>query len=531
MSQEVRNFWGWGYESKALDEARRKNLGAMVSAQLGKVELSDISPPQIGDIALRKPRVQPPKSLESICDGSPLERAGHSYGKSFRDVVRGLERDFSNPPDWVAFPRSENDLTAVLDWCGSQGIAAIPYGGGSSVTGGVEPPPEGWPGSVSIDLKHLDKVLEIDRASRAARIQGGIYGPALEAGLKDSGLTLRHFPQSFEFSTLGGWIATRSGGHFATLHTHIEDFVESLRVVTPSGTLATRRLPASGAGPSPERFFAGSEGSLGIITEAWMRLFERPKFRAGTSVKFADYAKAVAVVRELAQSDLYPTNCRLLDAAEAMISGTNFGKDAILLLAFESADHPPEASMKRALEICRAHEGKIPENAAEIRTEGDRSGAAGSWRRTFLEGPYLRDALVRLGMVIDTFETACTWDRFEAFHEGVKKAAQDALASVCGKGLISCRFTHVYPDGVAPYYTVLGLGRPKGRLAQWGEIKTAAAQAIHDLGGTITHHHAVGRDHQPWYEKERDPLFGAALRGAKKVLDPKGILNPGIVVG
>jgi len=197
--------------------------------------------------------------------------------RSYRDLVRAFRRDFSEPPDWVAFPESEQAVIDLLDWCGSKNIAAIPFGGGSSVVGGVEcNVGDGYAGVVSIDLTRLNQVVEIDRVSRAARIQAGIYGPALEDALRPQGLTLRHFPQSFEFSTLGGWLATRAGGHFATRYTHIDDFTESLRVVTPSGIIESRRLPGSGAGPSPDRLFLGSEGSFGIITEAWMRLQDRP---------------------------------------------------------------------------------------------------------------------------------------------------------------------------------------------------------------------------------------------------------------
>src|SRR5262249_31943226 len=283
----------------------------------------------------------PPARLVSRCSTTAFDRAAHTYGKSFRDVVRGFRREYPNPPDVVAFPRDEAEIFALLEWCATEHIAAVPYGGAASRGGGGEPPSDDpHRGAVSIDLQHLDGVLEIDRASRAARIQAGILGPALEERLRPHGLTLRHFPQSFEFSSLGGWIATRSGGHFATLYTHIDDFVESLRVVTPAGIVASRRLPGSGAGPSPDRLFLGSEGILGVITEAWVRLQDRPRLRASAAVRFGDFAAGAAAVRALSQTGLYPSNCRLLDPGEALVAGAGSGAEAVLVLGFESADHP-----------------------------------------------------------------------------------------------------------------------------------------------------------------------------------------------
>jgi alkyldihydroxyacetonephosphate synthase len=361
----------------------------------------------------------------------------------------------------------------------------------------------------------------VDRTSRAARVAGGTLGPALEAQLKPHGLTLRHFPQSFEWSTLGGWIATRSGGHFATLHTHIDEFVEAVRVVTPRGVLQTRRLPGSGAGPSVERLFCGSEGTLGVITEAWMRVQPRPRFRAGASVYFADFADAVEAVRELAQSGLHPANCRLLGHDEALLSGSGDGSHSILVLGFESADHELGPWLARALEICASHRGQVREQ------DGD---PAAIWRDAFLRGPHLRDGLARLGLVTETFETAVTWDRFWEFHEGVLAATRRAMRQACGGGAVSCRFAYVYPDGPAPYYSVYAPGRPGRELEQWDEIKLAASEAILALGGTITHHHAVGRDHRRWYLREVPELFTGALRGAKAELDPAGIMNPGVLL-
>src|SRR6185295_12307288 len=292
--------------------------------------------PRAEEIELRRPRAQPPRGLGDFCSVDHYQRLLHSYGKSFFDSARAFARDFSNPPDVIAFPRSEAELVSTLAWCDSIDAVVIPWGGGSSVVAGVEPPRTDRP-IVTIDLKHLDRVLEVDEMSQAARIQAGVYGPSLESQLKPSGLTLRHFPQSFEFSTLGGWIATRGGGHYATLYTHIDEFVESLRVVTPQGTMESRRLPGSGAGPSPDRVMIGSEGILGIITQAWMRLQDRPTFRAGGAVRFADFFTAARAVRAVSQAGLYPSNGRILDPAEAYNTGAADGSAAIMVLAFESA--------------------------------------------------------------------------------------------------------------------------------------------------------------------------------------------------
>ena len=271
MTTRTRKFWGWGYEGEGPNAEQQDRIAQLLAARYEIAVPTRQAPPRIEEIALPASRLAPPAALAELCDGAPLARAGHTYGKSFRDVVRGYARDFRNPPDLVARPRDEADVVRILDWCSAARIAVVPYGGGSSVVGGTEGPRQGYDAWVSLDLGRLDRVLEVDRASRAARIQGGVLGPALEDQLRPHGLTLRHYPQSFELSSLGGWIATRSGGHFATLYTHIDDFVEALRIVTPHGIVASRRLPGSGAGPSPDRMFIGSEGILGIITEAWMR--------------------------------------------------------------------------------------------------------------------------------------------------------------------------------------------------------------------------------------------------------------------
>jgi len=346
----------------------------------------------------------------------------------------------------------------------------------------------------------------------------------LEDQLRPHGYTLRHFPQSFEFSTLGGWLATRSGGHYASVYTHIDDLTESMRVVAPAGVTQTRRLPGSGAGPSPDRLFLGSEGTLGVITEAWVRLQERPRWRRTASVTFASFERAVEATRAIAQSGLHPSNCRLLDPAEAFLNaGTSTG-GGVLVLGFESADHAVDHALDRALAITAQHGGE-----ATPHEQGD-AAAATSWRSSFIRMPYQRDAMARRSMVVETFETACTWDRFPALHAAVTAAAQESAERVCGAAVVTCRFTHVYPDGPAPYYGVYAPGRWGSLVEQWDEVKASVSRAIVDHGGTITHHHAVGRDHRPWYDEQRPDAFAAALAAAKSVLDPAGVLNPGVLL-
>ncbi len=522
--------FGWGREGEGMTSAEENAALDRYRRLFGEEGFDETAPPALADIRLRASRIAPPSSLAGLCSSEPYDRAAHTYGKSFRDYARGLLGDYDAAPDIVAYPRNEAEIAAVIDWAGGEDAAVIPFGAGSSVVGGVEARIEdtGKKAAVSLDLRRLDRVLEIDRASRAARIEAGVFGPALEGQLRPYGLTLRHFPQSFEYSTLGGWIATRSGGHFASLYTHIDDFVESLRMLTPQGPIETRRLPGSGAGPSPDRMLIGSEGILGIITEAWMRLQDRPRFRAGGAVRFADFFTAARAVRAISQAGLFPANCRILDPQEAQNTGAGDGRAAILVLAFESADHALDAWIARALECCADHGG-----AAERPGEGDahRKGAAELWRTAFIRMPYARERMIRRAIIADTFETAITWERFEGLHDRVKTATEAAIREATGRpGQVTCRFTHVYPDGPAPYFSFHALGRHGELERQWRAIKAAAGDALIAAGGTITHHHAVGRDHRPWYDRQRPDLFAAALRSAKHALDPRALLNPGVLI-
>lgn len=523
-----RKFWGWGYEDFDIDVKGFKAYLNMLQFSLGIKEFEDLAEPQLDQIELPPPRFELPTEFADFCSSEPFDRASHTYGKSFRDIWRGLHGQFNHPPDYVAYPTTEEEIQAVLAFASKEHISIVPFGGGSSVVGGIEPSAsDKYAGVISLDMKHFDQILEIDKASRSVRVQAGIYGPALEAGLKSHGLSLRHYPQSFEFSTVGGWIATRSGGHFATLYTHIDEFVQSVRMISPSGIMQTRKLPGSGAGPSEERLISGSEGIFGVITEAWLRVQDLPKYKRTQSVSFASFKDAVEACRQVAQSGLHPSNARMVSPLEALSNGLGNGTDTVLILGFESHDHGIEVWMERALTICKDLGGNWKEKK-EASPKKDE--AASSWKKSFLQAPYMRDELMKKGLIVETFETAVTWDQFETFHAGVEKATQAAIKEHCGQGILTVRFTHLYPDGPAPYYTVIAKGEKGKQMEQWDKIKEAASTAIIEYGGTITHHHAVGKDHQAYYEQQHSQPFKGILKSIKKTLDPSGILNPGVLL-
>ena len=529
--QQRKSFWTWGFADDEPDETARSAAAASVSKRLGR-EVKPPPIPHITDIELRPSRLQVPGKLDGVVSTAQEERVLHTHGGHPLELLTAIRGQFDHPPDAVAHPKNEEDLEAVMSWCDNKGYAAIPYGGATSVVWGVNVP-ETCDGAVTIDMDQFHQVLEIDHTSRAARIQAGVFGPDLESRLRPEGLTLRHFPQSFPWSTVGGWVATRSGGHYATNHTHIDDFVESIRMLTPAGWWESRRLPGSGAGPSPDRMMIGSEGIFGVISECWLRLQKRPVYRATAGVVFPSWAEGADATRQVVQAKLWPANLRLLDPSEAQLSAGLDGKQSLLIIGFESADVPQGEYIRQAVEIARGASGQIDDDAIRI-DDGSgkatgREGAVGAWREAFIG--VNAGVSSGLGLLSDTFETAITWNRWPEFDAHIRDRVGKALTEVLGEGHhLSCRFTHVYPDGPAPYYSFSGVAKAGSEFEQWREIKAAATDAVVEAGGTSTHHHAVGRMHRDGYTRQMPDLHLDALRAVKKTLDPNGIFNPGVLL-
>ncbi len=544
----TRSWWGWGWDEEALTGPALDGVGAMLAARFGRAPDASghgvVDPVDPHAVEVARPRVAAPRHLAALTSEDPVDRLRHGHGAAFRELVRALHGDVPTPPDLVVRPRDAADVARVLDWCSDAGIAVVPWGGGTSVVGGVTPPVDVGP-VVSLDLEHLDRVLDVDERSQHALVQGGATGPAIERQLATRGLTFRHFPQSWEFATLGGWVVTRAGGHFATGPTHVDDLVAAVTAETPTGRWASRRLPGSGAGPSPDRLLLGSEGILGVVTEAWVRVQPRPRSRASATLAFPTFVAGLDAVRAIAQVPLEPANCRLLDPVEAALAGAAppDGRRTLLVLGFEAVDGPLTERLALAIEVARDHGAEVLDGPIERRGDvtGAAEGGAGAWREAFLRGPYLRDAIARLGGVAETFETATTWDRAAELVATLRDTAEAAATDACGGALVAVRTTHAYVDGVAPYVTVVAPGPPsaaardrvsrgRAQAAAWDAVKAAVSDAIDAAGATITHHHAVGRDHRRWYDRQRPEVFARALAAVKREIDPAGVLNPGVLV-
>ena len=515
-------WWGWGEEGRSFSLADPERFWSFVSERLGGSGVSQrlesaeqivLRPCRLGadDLAaLRRAVGDRQVSVDRV------ERAVHSLGKGYRDLVRMRRGEIAEPTDAVAYPRTEEEVAAVLEVAAERGIAVIPFGGGTSVVGGVEPA-AGGP-AIALDLGRMDRVLYVDRVAGTATVEAGILGPSLERQLNAAGFTLGHFPQSFEYSSLGGWIATRSAGQNSTLYGKIEERVESVRMLFPGGAITTNAVPAAAAGPDFNQIIAGSEGVLGVITRATVRVAPLPERTDYRGYLIPSFEAGVEAAREMLQAGLRPAVLRLSDEPETeataiMSAGVEGMKASLFILGFDGAEDEVSCCWGRADRIVVGQGG---------RSLGPGPGEA--WLRSRFEAPYLRDLLLDHAIMVDTLETAATWDRYLTLYGAVQKAMLDAMD---GRGVVMAHLSHAYADGASVYYTFLARQEEGHELEQWQAVKDAATQAIVDGGGALSHHHGIGVEHRRWMD---DYLGGSgiqALRALKGAFDPRRIMNPG----
>ncbi|WP_345801954.1 FAD-binding oxidoreductase [Microbacterium sp. AZCO] len=451
-------------------------------------------------------------------------RALHLGGKSTPDLLARRLDDPQAAPDAVVSPATHAEVADVLAVCVARSIAVVPFGGGTSVVGGVDPVTGAHRTVVALDLARTAALLDLDKTSLLATFGAGTTGPQAEELLAERGFTLGHFPQSFRYASIGGFAATRSSGQASRGYGRFDDLVHALRIATPSGELRLGRAPASAAGPDLRQLFLGSEGAFGVLTEITVRIRPLPAATAYGAWTFPDFASGADAFREATQRGIRPTVLRLSDESETRVNATLGGhltrlRGALAVATCEGATQAEAQATLAALDgVLRAHGGK-PRGEDPAR----------SWERGRFASPALRDTLLDIGVLAETLETATTWARLPALKRAVTDALVSTLSAEGAKPIVMCHISHVYPAGASLYFTVVAaLTADPG--TQWKRGKDAASRAIGEAGGTITHHHAVGRDHLPYLEDEIGPLGMAVLGAVKATLDPTGIMNPGVLV-
>lgn len=543
---------GWGLTASGFDLAGHDDeVWQWLAAELGLSKLESRHAKRLDEIELPAIRLDEERLGElrrllgdEHVKTDAFQRAFHARGKSYHDLLYLRSGDLAVAPDAVVYPGSAEEVIAVLRWAAANAVSVVPYGGGSSVVGGVNAERgEKHVAVITLDTTRLSRVLEVDEQSRTATIEAGIYGPELEQQLATRGYTLGHFPQSFQFSTLGGWIAARGAGQQSNRYGRAEDWLVSARVATPDGLWSTETFPASAAGPDLNDVVAGGEGCFGVITEATVHVHPVPQESDYRGYLFKDFGRGADAMRQIVQEGLPVAMLRLSDAEE-----TRF------FSAFSALRKPPgrvERAADRVLELGGWSEGRclmlvgIEGEADNVKASLARSssivrgcggfplgrGAGKSWHKSRFAMPYLRDPLLDRGIGVDTLETSTSWANLLPLHRVVTGAIRDALhahAAFDGaRPMVMCHISHCYEDGASLYFTfVFPQAEPGGEIAQWTAVKHAASDAIAAHGGTISHHHGVGIDHAPWLAREKGEIGIRLLRALKRELDPEGILNP-----
>jgi alkyldihydroxyacetonephosphate synthase len=539
MDEPRMRWWGWADPEQPVEVSAAGE--ALLREEIG---LGDRSTPPVPleEVRLPDPRLPEPAAAalraavgeERVRDDRET-RVRHAAGRSYPDLVRLRSGDGSGAPDVVVYPGSEAEVVEVVRVCDAEGVAVVPFGGGTSVVGAVEALRDGHAAAIALDLRRLDS-LNTDRASLTATIGAGLPGRDAEARLQGRGLTLGHFPQSFEFGSIGGYVATRSAGQASTGYGRIDEMVLGLRCVAPAGTLVAKPVPATAAGPSLLQLLVGSEGAFGVITEATLQVRALPRSRRYEGWSFKSFEEGCQAFRAMEQGHVSPDVARLSDESEsrmamamsshgglverlgrAYLGSRGHGSGCIAITGWEGED-----------------EGAVARRAADTRRLLREHGALSlgaspgrAWLRARYLGPYQRDELLGRGAFAETLETATTWSNLAALHKAVADALRKALGDQGTPALVACHVSHLYPAGASLYFTFLASALPDRQLEQWAVAKRAAMEAIVAAGGTITHHHAVGHDHAEWLRQEIGDLGVETLRTVKDRLDPRGIMNPG----
>ncbi|MFK7986545.1 MAG: FAD-binding oxidoreductase [Sandaracinaceae bacterium] len=537
-------FNGWGLRDKSFDlRGRDAEVWAFVREALEMPELPSTPPVDLDGVRLPDSRLSAVARTALAgsvspdgCFETPYERAFHAVGRSYFDLLRIRSGHLSGAPDAVVYPASHDEVAAVLACCADHGLAVVPFGGGSSVVGGVEAS-GGERGLVTLDTTRMTRLLDLDEVSHTATFESGIYGPELESVLDRRGFTMGHFPQSFEFSTLGGWIAARGAGQQSNRYGGAAKLLVGARVATPAGDWRTQAHPASAAGPDLNHVIAGSEGTLGVITEATVKIHPHAEARDFISFLFRSWEDGVEAVRRITHAELPVSTLRLSDVDETRFYGSfkqvlkpsraqelgqkalgvaGFDQPCVLMVGFEGATAQVRLSWRQAFATATKAGGVFVGR-----------GPGNSWYENRFEMPYLRDPLMDHGVGIDTLETATVWSNVPRLYAGVTGALRRTMASRGHTGIVLAHLSHTYAAGTSLYFTFLFPRDLDDAVGQWRALKNAASDAIREHGGTISHHHGVGVDHTPWVGDELGALGVGMLEAAKRSVDPAGIMNPG----
>ena len=548
-------WWGWGPEGIEYEMEGRPDFWPWV-----------VQTVELGDDPARHPTVDrdqivlPPSRLTqelssalrlAVGDDNVREddddRLIHCYGRSFRDVARLRAGIIESAPDVIVYPGGHDDVVEIVEVASRHGASLIPFGGGTNIAGCVEADDDGRP-TITLDMRRMNRLLAVDVDSMTADLEPGMFGPQVEAALAPHGVALGHHPDSFIYSTLGGWLATRSAGTQSNVYGKIEDMVLGMTVVTPTGVVETKPLPAASTGPDLNRLFVGSEGTFGVITRATMRVHRIPEYEDYRMLLFPTYRDGFDALHESVREGYMPSLARLSDEMEtellfaakhpstgiqALIQGPmkrllkarGYGRPAALVVAFEGPGPLTRELRRGAMAIFKKH------RAFDLGT-----GPGESWKESRYDVPYLRDLMMEYGAIADSFETSAVWSKLMPLYESSTEALRRVIRDVTGfEGYIASHISHLYETGACLYYTVCTRCRegstPEEAIEQYSEIKRVATETFVSGGGALSHHHAVGYEHRPWIERELSERGLASLRQLKDALDPDGIMNPGGLLG